>query len=171
VVLLATQGLRSDEIARRLNSRREIVSKWRKRFFEERLSGVEQRERSGRGPVFPPELVVAVKAIACELPRQLGLPLSRLQVPDIKAAVLARGLVASISGSTIWRWLSEDAIRPGRHRSWIFPRDPNFAESWPSARPVRSEVQRPAAEAGRIRHSIYLKDPDGYTVEMTTYET
>jgi hypothetical protein len=35
--------------------------------------------------------------------------------------------VASISGSTIWRWLDEDAIRPWFHRSWIFPRDPDFA--------------------------------------------
>ncbi len=34
----------------------------------------------------------------------------------------------SISGSTIWRWLDEDAIRPWRYRSWIFPRDPLFAE-------------------------------------------
>jgi hypothetical protein len=48
-------------------------------------------------------------------------------VPDIRAEVLARGLVASISGSTIWRWLDEDAIRPWTHRSWIFPRDPDFA--------------------------------------------
>jgi DDE superfamily endonuclease len=38
------------------------------------------------------------------------------------------GLVASISGSTLWRWLHEDAIRPWYHRSWIFPRDPDFAE-------------------------------------------
>lgn len=38
------------------------------------------------------------------------------------------GLVASISGSTIWRWLHHDAIRPWYHRSWIFPRDPDFAE-------------------------------------------
>ena len=36
-------------------------------------------------------------------------------------------LVASISGSTIWQWLSEDAIRPWRHRSWIFPRDLDFS--------------------------------------------
>jgi hypothetical protein len=36
-------------------------------------------------------------------------------------------LVASISGSTIWRWLHGDAIRPWFHRSWIFPRDPAFA--------------------------------------------
>jgi len=70
---------------------------------------------------------VAVKAIACELPSQLGLPLSRLHVPDIRAEVISRGLVASISGTTIWQWLSEDAIRPWRHRSWIFPRAPDFA--------------------------------------------
>jgi hypothetical protein len=37
-------------------------------------------------------------------------------------------LVASVSGSTIWRWLHQDAIRPWYHRSWIFPRDPDFAE-------------------------------------------
>jgi len=70
--------------------------------------------------------VVAVKAIACELPAALGLPLSRLQVPDIRSEVIARGLVARISDTTIWRWLSEDAIKPWTHRSWIFPRDPAF---------------------------------------------
>jgi hypothetical protein len=70
--------------------------------------------------------VVAVKAIACELPTRLGLPFSRLQVPDIQAEVVSRGLVASISGTTIWRWLNEDAIKPWTHRSWVFPRDPDF---------------------------------------------
>src|SRR5207248_192854 len=39
-----------------------------------------------------------------------------------------RGIVAQISGTTIWRWLDADAIRPWQHRSWIFPRDPRFAE-------------------------------------------
>jgi len=56
----------------------------------------------------------------------LGLPLARLHVPDIRAEVLRRGLVAEISDATIWRWLSDDAIAPWRHRSWIFPRDPDF---------------------------------------------
>jgi hypothetical protein len=69
---------------------------------------------------------VEVKAIACELPTRLGLPLSRFQVPDIRTEVIGRGLVAEISGATIWRWLAEDAIRPWAHRSWIFPRDPDF---------------------------------------------
>ena len=67
-----------------------------------------------------------MKALACELPSQLGVPLSRLHVPDIAAEVVRGGIVAEISGTTIWRWLSEDAIRPWKQRSWIFPRDPNF---------------------------------------------
>ena len=54
VVLLAASGLGNDEIAGRLDFRREIVSKWRKRFFEQRLAGLEERPRRGRPPVFPP---------------------------------------------------------------------------------------------------------------------
>jgi DDE superfamily endonuclease len=53
-------------------------------------------------------------------------PLSRRHIPDIATQVRTRGLVAEISGTTIWRWLSDDAIRPWRHRSWIFPRHPDF---------------------------------------------
>lgn len=72
-------------------------------------------------------MVVAVKALACELPARSGVPLSRWSRADLRRAVLEQGLVAEISGTTIWRWLSADAIRPWRHRSWIFPRDPDFA--------------------------------------------
>jgi len=75
---------------------------------------------------FPPDVVVEIKALACELPANLGVPLSRLHIPDIRAEALARGVVAAISDTTIWRWLSEDAIKPWQHRSWIFPRDPAF---------------------------------------------
>jgi hypothetical protein len=67
-----------------------------------------------------------VKAMACELPLQHGLPLSRYSGRDLVREVARRGLVASISGRTLWRWLDEDAIRPWQHRSWIFPRDPDF---------------------------------------------
>ena len=54
IVLMAAQGLDNDEIAARLDTRREIVSKWRKRFFEHGLLGLEERPRGGRPPVFPP---------------------------------------------------------------------------------------------------------------------
>jgi hypothetical protein len=82
----------------------------------------------GVRPVFPPEVVVQVKALACELPAESGLPLSRFSRQDLVQAVIERGITAHISGTTIWRWLHEDAIRPWQHRSWIFPRDPLFEQ-------------------------------------------
>jgi DDE superfamily endonuclease len=71
--------------------------------------------------------VVAVKALACELPTKAGVPLARWHCPDLARTAIEHGIVASISGTTIWRWLSADAIKPWQHRSWIFPRDPDFA--------------------------------------------
>jgi hypothetical protein len=76
---------------------------------------------------FPPELVVQIKAVACELPAKYGIPLSRWSTEDIVNYVRQSGLVATISGSTVWRWLHEEAIKPWQHRCWIFPRDPHFA--------------------------------------------
>ncbi len=54
IVLLAAQGRPNDQIAASLSIPRQIVSKWRKRFFEERLAGLEDEPRPGRPPVFPP---------------------------------------------------------------------------------------------------------------------
>lgn len=54
IVLLATQGMDNDAIGRRLGSPRQAVSKWRKRFFERRLEGLEDEPRQGRPPVFFP---------------------------------------------------------------------------------------------------------------------
>jgi hypothetical protein len=73
-------------------------------------------------------VVVQIKALACELPATRGLPLSRLSTADVAEEARRCGLVATISDTTVWRWLHEDAIRPWQHRCWIFPRDPRFAE-------------------------------------------
>ena len=67
-----------------------------------------------------------VKALACELPYETGIPLSRFSCREIAAEAVRRGIVAQISGATVWRWLNEDAIKPWQHRSWIYPRDPEF---------------------------------------------
>lgn len=54
MILLAAEGVANDQIAARLDARREVVSMWRKRFFEDRLSGLEEHARPGRPRVFPP---------------------------------------------------------------------------------------------------------------------
>jgi len=77
---------------------------------------------------FPPEVVMEVKALACEMPAKSGVPLSRWSTADIARYVRSAGVQATMSDKTVWRWLNEDAIRPWQHRAWIFPRDPQFAQ-------------------------------------------
>ncbi len=55
IVLYAAEGLDNDEIAERLDTPRQIVSKWRSRFFRERLRGLEERSRTGRPALFSPQ--------------------------------------------------------------------------------------------------------------------
>ena len=71
---------------------------------------------------------MAVKALACELPAAREIPLSRWSVPELRREAIDQGIVAEVSETTIWRWLSTDAIRPWTFRSWIFPRDPCFEQ-------------------------------------------
>ena len=55
IALYAADGLDNDQIAARLDTPRQIVSKWRKRFFEERFAGLEERSRRGRPVRFSPQ--------------------------------------------------------------------------------------------------------------------
>jgi len=96
-----------------------------------------ERGRVARA-VFPPQQVAQVKAIACELPREAGVPLSRFSRAELHRLVIERA-VCEASAATIARWLAEDAIRPWQHRSWIFPRDPRFLEK---AAPVLDLYER-----------------------------
>jgi hypothetical protein len=82
---------------------------------------------AGDRPAFPPSVMVEIKALACELPSRYGVPLARWSLSELRREAIDQGLVAEISGTTLWRWLSQDALRPWRHRCWIFPRDPAFA--------------------------------------------
>jgi transposase len=55
IVLLAAQGVPNDMIAARLDTPRQIVSKWRKRFALARLPGLEEQPRGGRPALFSPQ--------------------------------------------------------------------------------------------------------------------
>lgn len=108
--------------------------------------------------VFPPEQVAEVKAIACELPRTHELPLSRFSRVELHRLVLERG-VTEASASTIWRWLHEDAIKPWQTRSWIFPRDPDFAGKAGRALDLYARV----LDGKRLRPDEYVISADEKT--------
>jgi hypothetical protein len=85
------------------------------------------------------------------LPLVHGLPLSRFSRVELHRLVVERG-VTDASASTIWRWLHEDAIKPWQTRSWIFPRDPSFAEKAGRALDLYARI----FEGERLRPDEYV---------------
>jgi hypothetical protein len=72
--------------------------------------------------------VATVKALACELPAQRDEPLSRYSTADLARLVSEQPDAPPMSRSTIWRILDRDVLKPWQQRSWLYPRDPRFAE-------------------------------------------
>ncbi len=126
VVLLAARGRGNARIAAETRLHVDTVRTWRGRFADGGLPALADRKRSGRPARFTPVQVVEAKALACQLPAETGLPLSRWSCPELAAELNARGITDSISASTVRRWLREDALKPWQYRSWIFIRDPDF---------------------------------------------
>jgi transposase len=127
IVLAAARDTPNAQIAATLGVHVDTVRKWRRRFSKDRLAGLRDRPRSGRPRQFTPATVAEVKALACELPAANETPLAKWSCPELARKAVERGLAVSVSASTVRRWLANDAIKPWQHRTWIFPRDPNFA--------------------------------------------
>lgn len=127
IILACAAGMAHSVIAADLGVCDDTVRKWRKRFVREGLDGLKDRPRPGHKPTFTPVQRAEVKALACTPPKDCGLPLSRWSHTDLAAQAIGQGLVEAISPATIGRWLAADVIKPWQYRSWIFPRDPDFA--------------------------------------------
>jgi transposase len=127
IVRDAASGYSNAKIARRRGVTVDTVRRWRGRYADEGMAGLADRRRSGRPPHFTPVQVAEVKALACQLPAETGVPLARWSCPDLAAEVTGRGIAEAISASTVRRILAADAIKPWQHQSWLFIRDPDFA--------------------------------------------
>ena len=126
IVLAAAAGQANAAIAAELGVCTDTVRKWRRRFAEGRLPGLKDAPRSGRPPAFTAADRAEVIALACALPAESGVPLSKWSGPDLARELSGRSRLA-VSPSTIGRWLAGDALKPWQHRSWISVRDPEFA--------------------------------------------
>jgi transposase len=126
IVLAAAAGQANAAIAAELRVCTDTVRKWRRRFAQSRLAGLADAPRSGRPPAFTATDRAEAVALACALPAESGVPLSRWSGPDLARELAARrGITAP--ASTVRRWLAGDALKPWQHRSWISVRDPDFA--------------------------------------------
>jgi transposase len=106
------------------------LRKWAKRFLEQGVTGLSEKPRPGRMPVFLPEVALHVVKLACERPDRMGRSLSRWDCPELARKLTVEGLVSSISAETIRRILWSHKLKPWRHHLWLsakVPRDQHFA--------------------------------------------
>lgn len=133
IILWTAEAVPVAEIASRLEISPGTVINWRCWFLERSAQGLgyaaclSDRPRSGRPPKWDAKQMAQIKAVACEQPAKLGLPLSRFSLGEIVLWIKQAGIVSDISTSSVWRFLHHDALRPWYYRAWLFPRDPEFA--------------------------------------------
>ncbi|MGC4989801.1 IS630 family transposase [Nocardia salmonicida] len=139
IVLEAARGYSNNEIVRRQGVVVDTVRLWRGRYADQGLAGLADRPRSGRPPRFTALQQAEVKALACQLPAETGVPLSRWSHSELAVEAISRGIAETISASTVRRILTGAALKPWQHQSWIFIRDPEFA---PKAARVLDLYQR-----------------------------
>ena len=151
IVLDAARGDSNATIARRHGVTVDTVRTWRGRYAEQGLAGLTDRRRSGRPARFTPVQRAEVKALACQLPAETGVPLSRWSCPELAAEAVSRGVAPAISASTVRRILADDPIKPWQYQSWLFIRDPDFT-----------------AKAGRVL-DLYARTWDGQSLGEDEY--
>ena len=127
IVLAAAARETNAAIAARLRICVDTARKWRHRFAVHGLAGLRDGERCGRPRRITDLERAEVTALACTLPAETGLPLSRFSHAELAAEATGRGLVTAVSPSTVRRILRTAPIKPWLYRSWIHPRDPAFA--------------------------------------------
>jgi transposase len=130
LILGSAAGLGSRALAQQEHMSRTTVRRWLGRFVAKRCDGLQDRPRSGRPLATKPATRALVVAVACERPADHDVPLSRYSLSELTAEVANRLEAEDVapSRSAIWRLLAHDALRPWRHRCWIFPRDLHFLE-------------------------------------------
>jgi putative transposase len=126
IVLLSADGVAIIDAATELGTDRQRVRRWRLRWsaslprlgevedvaddrvlLEAMLEVLEDGERSGHPPKFTAEQEERVRALACRLPAEFGLPHSQW-TRGLLAEVAAReGIVDSISVAEVGRWLKK----------------------------------------------------------------
>ena len=131
IVLAAARGRDNARIAADLRITVDTVRKWRGRFAARGLDGLADLPRSGRPRRITELTRAAVVALACQLPAATGIPLSRWTGPELLAEVTRAGAADELSASSVLRILAQHPVKPWQYRSWISPRDPDFAARAP----------------------------------------
>lgn len=113
-------------IAREVNASCSTVKHWRRRWASDKA--ITDLPRSGAPRKFPGSVRVQITALACSKPMEHGKPWQRWSGEKLAVVAVEKGIVDSISASTVRRWLDEDKLKPWQYHFWQKPNDPMFVQ-------------------------------------------
>jgi transposase len=125
IVLAAACSRPNARIAADLGITVDMVRKWRGRFAAHGLGGLKDRPRTGRPRQISELDRAAVVSLACQLPAASGVPLARWTGPELLAEITTQA-AGPLSLTSLRRILADHPVKPWQHRSWIYPRAPDF---------------------------------------------
>lgn len=127
IVLACAEGGTAASVAGRVGVHPRTVERWRKRYLQDGLAGLQDRPRPGRKPKFGAVTRCEVVALACE-PVEAKDGKATRSIDDVRAEAIARGVVPEIGWTTIQRILAEADLRPHLVQGWVHSPDPQFRE-------------------------------------------
>ena len=103
---------------------------WVKRFNEDGINGLKDKQRSGRPPIHSQDTHSCLINLALQKPNSLGYPFALWTLERLQTAFKERKGI-HLSDSTIWEWLANEGLKWKRQQSWFHEpekHDPEFVE-------------------------------------------
>src|SRR5262245_44094862 len=114
------------QIACTVGCARDTVKEWRRRWTQH--GTLQATARAGAPRHFAALVRAQLVALACSKPSAYGKVWKRWSGEKLAQVAVEQGIVATISPSTIRRWLRQDKIKPWRYHSWQHSTDPQFVQ-------------------------------------------
>lgn len=127
IILACEPGASAQQIARKIGVHPRTVERWRSRFLRAGLEDLQDAPRSGHKPKFGPVSHLELIALACE-PVTGNDGRTRRTHEDLRQEAIVRGIVESISRSSVQRILADADLRPHLVQGWVHSPDPHFRE-------------------------------------------
>jgi transposase len=113
-------------ISRELGCDNRTAGKWRRRYAELGLSGLQDAVRSGRPQVIASPTRVQVISVASALPEAQDRTVTRWTLDEIVTTLLETLHTSPISRSSIWRILQDVDLKPHKSEYWLNSHDEDF---------------------------------------------
>jgi transposase len=168
ILLLAfgQPDMSNTRISKEINASLTTVKYWRQKWCED--GTLKDSPRRGAAREFSASVRAQIIALACTKPMEHGKPWQRWSAEKLALVAKEKGIVDSISASTVRRWLAGDKVKPWQYHSWQKPTDPLFVQK---AMPVLDLYEEALALAARGEAVVNIDEKTSIQARKPIHET